>query len=310
METYHFISPRIEKLIKAAVVKSWNVYDDTPWEQGFDPELLRHQNVRSLIETLPEYTTLSSQQQQELKVKEVIYHISNLLAGEHMGTALAAQIVLECPQDSLDWSYFGSTVLADERNHALALIIYLKEKIGYYYQPHPQLQRIFAALMAEADFEIKLFVAQISLEWTAVSLLSSLLLKNPEPLLSHILKRIIHDEGRHLAFNHWVFSQLSSNRISVLQKPMEDLFFESIVAITSSFFSIPVWQEYGFSKESCRQHAVQNLEQFGVLRYYTKVLQSKFSQCGFKSERIVALLNKELVNRLLEDQWSFEPIIK
>ncbi len=135
METYNFISPKIEKLIQDAVVKSWNIYEDTPWSEGFDPELLKNHNVRSLIESLPEFNSLSPKQQQEIKSKEIIYHLSNLLAGEHMGTALAAQIVLDCPQDSLDWSYFSGTVLADERNHALALIKYLKDKVGLYYQP-------------------------------------------------------------------------------------------------------------------------------------------------------------------------------
>lgn len=307
MVSYEFCSTKIAKLTKDGIAKSWDIYNDTPWDESFDASHLVKQGSRSLIGKLPEFKSLSKAQQAELKSKEIIYHISNLLAGEHLGTSLAAKILLKCPDDSLDWIYFSSTVLSDERNHALALIKYLKEKIGYVYQPHPQLKKIFDALMDEGSFELQLFVAQISLEWTAVSLLSSLLLKNPEPLLAHLLKKIIKDEGRHLAFNHWVFTQLSKQRIVELQKPMDDLFFESIVAITSSFFSIPVWMEYGFGREGCRQYALHSLEELGVIKFYSKILQSKLTQCGFNSDKIVKRLNEELTDRLIQDQWRFEP---
>ena len=45
-------------------------------------------------------------------------------------------------------------------------------------------------LIGTEAYEVKLFVGQVALEWTVVSLLSSLVLKNPEPLLKKILQRI------------------------------------------------------------------------------------------------------------------------
>ncbi|WP_156820299.1 ferritin-like domain-containing protein [Synechococcus sp. PCC 7336] len=306
---YFFRDKKLEKILHESLHDSCNIFDDFAWDTSFDASKIGSDCTHSSITGLPEFKKLTKHQQSELKAKELIYHVSNLLAGEHKAVSLAAKIMTECPQDSLDIVYCGTAILSDERNHFMALLRYLQDKVGFHYKPHPKLQATFDTLLAEESYEIKLFVSQIALEWTASSLLSSLLMKNPEPLLKQILVRIIKDESRHLAFNRWVFNHMQSEQLSRLKRSLEDLFFESLVAITASFFAIPVWKEYELSKSECINYTARDLEQRGVLRFYSQVLPRQLSRCNIYSDRLMSLIENNLLKKVIEAHYSYEPSV-
>lgn len=308
-EAYDFKSKAIEKLIHQALAQNNSAEQQDFWERHGTkkPAQLSSEEVPSLLENLPEYRKLSLKQKKELKFKEEVYHLSNLLAGEHEAVFIAAQVLVDSPQDIPDWTHAISTVLFDETKHFNMLKRYLKDKIGLYYAPHPQIQKILTALIKESSPEIKMFVSQVVLEWTATSLLASLLCKKPEPLLGEIIKIILKDEGRHLAFNRLAFAELYTRDLSGLEKNMEDMMFEAIVCCISSFFAIPVWQEYGFSKSSCRQYALESLKERGVMHFYSKLLPIELRRCHLHSERLIEFLEKDLAKRIIADHWSFEP---
>lgn len=305
-----FASPEVEALTETALRQAWDPALDLPWDTPVSADTLTGAATQSLLSRLPEYAAMAEGERQVLRTHECVYHLSNLLAGEHRAVQLTAQVITECPQEGLDWVYFGSTVLADERNHFLALRRYLRDKVGRAYAPHPALAAVMRALLAEGSYEIKLFVAQVALEWTATALLSSLLFKRPEPLLQEILRRVLADESRHLQFNRWAFGQLAEGRRAALAAAMEDLLFESIAAVTASFFAVPVWREFGLSQESCRRHTIDELAARGVLRFYAEVLPRQLARCRLGSERLVRRLDAELVPRVLRANQTFEPVFE
>lgn len=303
---YQFKDKGVERLLGSALRESWNVYTDLPWNTPVTPEDLV-KNSRSLVENLPGFKKLSEPQKKELKLKEAIYHISNLLAGEHKGVSLAAQILVGCPQDCPDWAYFVSTIIADERNHVLALTAYLQDKIGICYAPHPRIESVLNALLKEDSIQVKLFISQVVLEWTATALLSAMLSKRPEPLFNQILNRIIRDEGRHLMFNRLIHKESTGVEFDAPKKAIEDLLFESIVACISSLCAIPVWQEYGFPIETCREYALKEMQDRGVFHFYQNILPKELTRCRFQSERLSTLLKNELPRQIIQDHWTFEP---
>jgi hypothetical protein len=302
-----FASVEIEKLLGDAACAPWTIAQDPLWDQPIDIERMKRGGTASLLREIPGFAALGVPLQNEVIYREGLYHLHNLMAGEHLGVFLAAQIIRDCPHDSLDCAYFTSTVLADERNHMLALRRYLHEKVGVVFSPNPALARIFDELMRETSYEVKLFVAQLCLEWTAVSLISSIQFKNPEPLLRNILAAIVRDEGRHLRFNRWVFAHLSNARITELQPRMEEMFFETTVAIVTSFLAIPVWQEYGFAPDACRHYALRDLHARGAMRYFVRILPKQLERCRFRSDRLIRLLETELVQRVIAANLELQP---
>lgn len=302
-----FASAEIEKLLGDAASATWTVPRDPLWDRPLDIEQIKQVGTASLLQDVPGFTALNMTQRNEVKYCEGLYHLHNLMAGENLGVFLAAQIIRDCPQDSLDCAYFTSTVLADERNHMLVLRRYLREKVGVAFSPNPALAKVFDELMRETSYEVKLFVAQLCLEWTAVSLITSIQFKNPEPLLRTILAAIVRDEGRHLRFNRWVFAHLTNARIAELQPRMEEMFFEATVAIVASFFAIPVWQQYGFTPDACRHYALRDLHARGAIRYFTRILPKQLARCRFKSDRLIHLLETELERRVIDAHFELQP---
>jgi hypothetical protein len=303
-----FASAEIEKLLGDAACATWTVAQDPLWDRPLDIERIKEVGTPSLLQDIPGFTALSITQRNDVIYHEGLYHLNNLMAGEHLGVFLAAQIIRDCPNDSLDCAYFTSTVLADERNHMLVLRRYLREKAGVVFSPNPALAQIFDELMRETSYEVKLLASQLCLEWTAVSLISSIQFKNPEPLLRNILAAIVRDEGRHVRFNRWVFAHLTNARIAELQPRMEEMFFEATVAIVASFFAIPVWQQYGFAPGACRHYALRDLHERGAMRYFTRILPRQLERCRFKSDRLIHLLETELEQRVLDAHFELQPM--
>ncbi len=303
---YKFKSPEVEKLLELNLNQSWSLEKDLPWDDDVDSDRLVDLGIHSLIEELPEFKKLSVKQQKELKFKEVIFHVSNVLAGEHKAVSLACQVANESPDDVPDWRHFLSSLQCDETRHFLALYRFLNDKVGLCYQPHDKIQEIFGQLENEKSPEIKLFVGQVVLEWTATSLLASLLFKKPSHLFNEIVKKILQDEGRHLAFSRLAFKHLTTGGHPGLNKPMEELIFEAIVSCISSFVAIPVWDEYGFSQSSCREYAAKSMENKGIIKFYTKILPQELKRCDLYSEKLVKRIQDETMHRVISDHWSFQ----
>jgi len=296
-----------EELLKSSFKNSWNVFEDLPWATKSPHEEAQPISEGSLLEHLPEYQKMSSKEKTHLRFKEEVYHISNLLAGEDKAVGLASQILTETLDTHPQWTHLLSALLFDESKHYYTLTRYLNEKVKLSYRAHPKIQKILAELKKESSFEIKLFVAQVVLEWTATSLLASLFLKSSTSLFGLITKKIMLDETRHLTLNRLIFSHFEPKHFDHLKKGMEDMLFEAIVAIISSFCAIPVWQEFGLSKDSCREYALKELHKKGIHTFYTRVLPGELKRCNLHSDRLVTLLENDLTPRLIKDHWSFEP---
>jgi hypothetical protein len=302
-----FASPEIEKLLGDAACATWTVGNDPLWHRPLDFERIKEAGTASLLREIPGFAALSATQRNEVIYRESLYHLHNLMAGENLGVFLAAQIIRDCPNDTLDCAYFTSTILADERNHMLALRRYLREKVGVAFSPNPALAHVFDELMRETSYEVKLLASQLCLEWTAVSLITSIQFKNTEPLLRNILAAIVSDEGRHVRFNRWVFAHLTDARIAQLQPRMVEMFFETTVAIVVSFLALPVWQQYGFAPDACRGYALRDLHARGAMRYFTRILPRQLERCGFQSARLIHLLETELEQRVMAAHFELQP---
>lgn len=301
MNYYSIKNPKIAILVDKAVKGQWSSLTDIDWSQKVDSNQISDgQTFSSLVAELPQFARLSTQDQKDLHLKESIYHICNLLVGEYKGIQLCSHMISH--SDNMDWSIFLSTILSDERNHYLALYQYLHDKLGIVYDPHPALTKVMDSLCSEGHLEIQLFIGQVILEWTATSLLASMALRNREPLLASIIRRIISDEGRHLAFNGFVLSKLPQGKKDQIKGRLEDLVYEAILACLASLIATPVWSEYGFSKEDASAVAIKNIEEKGVIRFYSHIVPKQLAAYGLLTDKLLDRLNNDLLASLIESQ--------
>ena len=139
-------------------------------------------------------------------------------------------------------------------------------------------------------------------EATATSTMESLYVRCREPLLAAILRRIMRDEARHLAFSYVIAGTLGHRYTPSQYRSMEDIMFEAVVACLSTFLAEPVWHEMGFPREVARRCALDQMVARGVIASYARVVPRQLAQRGFPSDRLAKLLREDLVPRLMEGE--------
>jgi hypothetical protein len=310
----------VKDLRDAALIHAWS-YADLPWDRTVDPLRAGAPLGSFLAGILPSLQRMSAAEQHVYNFREACFHLSSLLAGERAGQQLLAQVVVTEVLDDLgrsgrpaaasaaaDGEGAGDRELlvlmaAEEAKHYLTLHRYLAEKAGCLYPADSRLTRVLRGLEAHPSPELKVLVGQVVLEWTAASLLATLVSRSNEPLLRAILRLNLRDEARHLAYSYLLAGRLASRR--TLRRPsaaMQDIVFESIVGSMTALMAVPVWRELGLPVSTTRRLAVQRLRELGVIDRYARTIPLQLQRCGFATAQLERRLARDLEPTLTE--WA------
>ena len=192
---------RVAALVDSALRNAW-AFDELPWHVQVDPERESFPEESFFARGLRSFQAMAAPKRRAFVFRETCFHLSNLLAGEHSGEQLVAQVMVLTAHDRPGDREFLALMAQEEAKHFLALQRYLSEKAGILYPPCRRLRASLAAVEECASPEVKLLVGQIVFEWTAASLVATLLTRAREPLLSAVLRANLRDEARHLAYGH------------------------------------------------------------------------------------------------------------
>jgi hypothetical protein len=291
---------RVAALVDSALKNAWS-FDELPWHLEVNPERDAFSDESFFVGGLSPFQSMTVAQRRAFVFRETCFHLSNLLAGEHSGEYLVAQVMVLTAQDRPGDREFLSVMAQEEAKHFLALQRYLSEKAGILYPPCRRLHSALHSLEQCASPEVKLLVGQIVFEWTAASLVSTLLTKAREPLLSALLRANLKDEARHLAYGHELRAPLARVLGGRVSSGMEDLVFESIRASVAALLAEPVWAELGLPARRMRRHALDRLERLGVLHRYRTLVPEQLERCGFPVTRLRRRLGQGLVKGLIAD---------
>jgi hypothetical protein len=291
---------RVAALVESALRHAW-VFDDLPWHLEVDPERAAFPEESFFAGGLRPFRAMSATQRRAFVFRETCFHLSNLLAGERSGEHLVAQVLVLTAKERPAHREILAVMAQEEAKHFLALQRYLSEKAGVLYPPCHQLRSALDAVEECASPEMKLLVGQVVFEWTAASLVATLLTKAREPLLSAVLRLNLKDEARHLAYSQELREPLARVIAGRIAPEMEDLVFESVRASVAALLAEPVWGELGLPPRQMRRHALQRLEALGVLHRYRTLVPEQLERCGFPAARLRRRLGQGLVKGLISD---------
>jgi tRNA isopentenyl-2-thiomethyl-A-37 hydroxylase MiaE len=295
---------RIESLLERALQDPWLPARDLPWSSSVSPQNFEVPEEACLIREVGDYRRMSAQQQKAYRKKEAVWALSNLAFGEQRGAWISAQVIVDSAEERPELTHFLGVLVAEEARHYDALHRYSVEKIQAGYAPHPAMRSIFEALRGHWSWELKLMVGQVLFEPTSCAMLCSLHSRVDEPLLTEIIRRIMRDEARHLAFSYSIAESLGSRLEAKRIGEIEDMLFESVVACAAGFLPEAAWAEEGFSSKECRESAVQSLVDRRVLDFFTRTLPEQLARRGFTSGRLEKRLREGLVKELLVERFD------
>jgi len=197
---------QLVKLYDKANTSQWNGLTDLDWATDVDPERLVRTNeppVMRLVRAAAAVpgSPIASWTEREFTqvgIELLRASLSQFMHGEQGAMLTAAKIVETVPW--IDAKYYAATQTMDEARHTEVFAKYLHTKLGEPYPMGAALEAQITALIEDPRWDIAYLGMQIVIESLALAAFGDMLHRTEEPLLHKLLRYVLADEARHVAF--------------------------------------------------------------------------------------------------------------
>jgi hypothetical protein len=167
--------------------------------------------------------------------------------GEQGAMMTAAKIVETVPW--IDAKYYASTQTMDEARHTEVFAKYLSMKLGDAYPMSPFLKAQIWALLEDSRWDIAYLGMQIVIESLALAAFGNMLRSTNEPLLKKLLRYVMSDEARHVAFGVLTLSEYYADMSSAELKERQDFMLDATLNSRSRAGTPEVWERVGVDEQ-------------------------------------------------------------
>lgn len=243
-------------LYERAKSEQWNGSYDLDWSIAVDPSDESFPDSLMAVYGSELWERLTPKELLKYRRESRSWTLSQLLHGEQGALLATSQLVDAVPW--MDAKLYGSTQVIDEGRHVEVFDRYLKDKIGKKYPINKHLKSLLDIILADERWDIKYLGMQILVEGLALGVFAVLYRFTEEPLLKHLLKRVMQDEARHVAFGvlslRGYYDQLPEGE----RKDREEFAYESCVIMRDRFIADDVAEEMGMPVERFRQISLES----------------------------------------------------
>ena len=247
---YSLTRPALRKLYEKAKVGQWNGSTDLDWSINVDEEKQVAMDLAAFASgmTPANYasTTLSNwgdKEWTEFAIEQRRWSLSQFMHGEQGALICTAKIVETVPW--YDAKLYASTQVVDEARHVEVFARYLDEKLGGSYQINAHLRMLLDDIVNDSRWDMTYLGMQIMVEGLALAAFGNMQQMTNEPLLKKLLRYVMSDEARHVAFGvlslQEVYAHMSDKEI----KERQEFAYEASVRMRDRFMSQEVWSRMG-----------------------------------------------------------------
>ena len=169
--------------------------------------------------------------------------LSQFMHGEQGALICTAKIVESVPW--IDAKYYAATQVVDEARHVEVFAKYLDEKLSGHYPINAHLGLLLDDILADTRWDMTYLGMQIMVEGLALAAFGFMHQMTTEPLLKQLLRYVMADEARHVAFGvlslKEYYEQLSAAEI----RERQEFAFEAAVRMRDRFLQQEVWDRMG-----------------------------------------------------------------
>ncbi|MCU1352404.1 MAG: P-aminobenzoate N-oxygenase AurF [Acidimicrobiales bacterium] len=244
-------------LYNKAMASQWNSVTELDWATDVDPEELIHtspqqnltvQLARAAAEVPGSpFASWGEKEFVQLGIESLKASMSQFMHGEQGAMMVAAKIVETVPW--IDAKYYAATQTMDEARHTEVFAKYLHEKLGEAYPMSPFLEGQIDALISDSRWDIAYLGMQIVIESLALAAFGSMLRATEEPLLKKLLRYVMSDEARHVAFGVLSLSEYYRELTDVELKERQEFLLENTLRSRARSTTPEVWERMGTTVE-------------------------------------------------------------
>ena len=175
-------------------------------------------------------------------------NLSQFMHGEQGAMMTAAKIVETVPW--IDAKYYASTQTMDEARHTEVFAKYLRTKLGDAYPMSPFLKSQIWSLLEDSRWDIAYLGMQIVIESLALAAFGDMLRRTQEPLLTKLLRYVMSDEARHVAFGVLTLSEFYGDLSEAELKERQEFLVDATLNSRSRATTPEVWERMGTTAEA------------------------------------------------------------
>ncbi len=245
--------PALIKLYEKAKTSQWNAETDLDWSIEVDQAAvaLANQVQMNGTEVFGEnvelkgtvFSTWTEDQWIQLGIEMQNWSLSQFMHGEQGALICTAQIVETVPW--IDAKYYAATQVMDEARHVEVFAKYLDTKLSGHYPINAHLEMLLDDIIADSRWDMTYLGMQIMVEGLALAAFGFMHQMTTEPLLKKLLRYVMSDEARHVAFGvlslQEFYKELNSKEI----RERQEFAFEAAVRMRDRFLQQEVWERMG-----------------------------------------------------------------
>ena len=238
---------KLDKLYEKAKTSQWNATTDLDWSIDVDPYTMGAPADPLEVEYFAENPDsplhgFTDAQWDELNVESFRWVLSQFMHGEQGALLCTAKIVETVPW--IDAKYYAATQVVDEARHVEVFSRYLDEKLGGVYPINPHLRLLLDDIINDSRWDMTYLGMQIMVEGLALASFGFIHSLVEEPLLKQLLRYVMSDEARHVAFGvlslHEVYDGLSGAEI----RDRQEFAFEAALRMRDRFLRQEMWERF------------------------------------------------------------------
>jgi len=195
---YGSIKEGLRDLYEKSKREQWNGTTQLAWDTHVEPE---SEIIPTGINPLANYAPFQKLNEKEVarfRHAQLALQLSQFLHGEQGAMIVASQLVGGVPW--IDAKYYASSQTMDEARHVEVFSRYVHEKLEWEWPITDSLKELLDATIQDSRWDFKYLGMQILIEGLAMAAFGNLFQIAQEPLLKDLLKYVMRDESRHVAF--------------------------------------------------------------------------------------------------------------
>lgn len=299
---YSLARPQLRKLYEKAKVGQWNATTDLPWDIEVDVEKVISGDQAAMASGIdPNFydgTVVEKWGPKEwlhFGVESRRWSLSQFLHGEQGALICTAKITETVPW--YDAKLYASTQVVDEARHVEVFARYLDEKLGGGYQVNAHLRMLLDDIVNDSRWDMTYLGMQVMVEGLALAAFGFMHQMTEEPLLKQLLRYVMSDEARHVAFGVLSLKEVYDGMSDAEMKDRQEFAYEAAVRMRDRFMSQEVWERLGVAprdilpivmKDPTRDvfqmmlfsKIVPNCKKLGLLDRNDKWLRHRFEEMG------------------------------
>jgi len=243
--------PKLNRLYEKAKTSMWNGETDLDWSIDVDQEEVVRQNAIANSTGLngnmdvagTPFEKWGDKEWLTLGIESQNWTLSQFMHGEQGALICTARIVESTPW--IDAKYYAATQVMDEARHVEVFAKYLDTKLSGHYPVNAHLKLLLDDIIQHKDWDMTYLGMQIMVEGLALAAFGFIHQLTTEPLLKNLLRYVMSDEARHVAFGVLSLQDHYKELNAAELRERQEFAFEAAVRMRDRFLQQEVWERMG-----------------------------------------------------------------